>query len=112
MAAGEARLEALGAPKATALVGRGDTQAEGLWRAAGLSRRRRDRPLGTFVVMTLESRDRWVRAAEGWEKQADKFGKDSMPVSARMVDAIAPQPGHRSSTWRPGSGTPGSSPRS
>jgi ubiquinone/menaquinone biosynthesis C-methylase UbiE len=45
--------------------------------------------------MTLESRDRWVRAAEGWEKQADKFGKDSMPVSARMVDALAPQPGHQ-----------------
>jgi SAM-dependent methyltransferase len=44
--------------------------------------------------MTLESRDRWVRAAEGWEKQADKFGKDSMPVSAAMVEAIAPQPGH------------------
>jgi SAM-dependent methyltransferase len=44
--------------------------------------------------MTLESRDRWVRAAEGWEKQADKFGKDSMPVSSRMIDAIAPQPGH------------------
>jgi SAM-dependent methyltransferase len=44
--------------------------------------------------VTLESRDRWVRAAEGWEKQADKFGKDSLPVSAAMVDAIAPQPGH------------------
>lgn len=44
--------------------------------------------------MTLESRDRWVRAAEGWEKQADKFGKDSMPVSTRMVEAITPQPGH------------------
>jgi ubiquinone/menaquinone biosynthesis C-methylase UbiE len=44
--------------------------------------------------MTLESRDRWVRAAEGWEKQADKFGKDSMPVSSRMVDALALQPGH------------------
>jgi ubiquinone/menaquinone biosynthesis C-methylase UbiE len=44
--------------------------------------------------MTLESRDRWVRAAEGWEKQADKFGKDSMPVSSRMVEALAPQPGH------------------
>jgi SAM-dependent methyltransferase len=43
--------------------------------------------------MTLESRDRWVRAAEGWEKQADKFGKDSMPVSSRMVDALAPRPG-------------------
>ena len=28
-------LALLGAPKATALVGRGDSQAEGLWRAAG-----------------------------------------------------------------------------
>src|SRR5215210_6009686 len=44
--------------------------------------------------MTLEPRDRWVRAAEGWEKQADKFGRDSMPVSTAMVEAIAPQPGH------------------
>jgi SAM-dependent methyltransferase len=43
--------------------------------------------------MTLESRDRWVRAAEGWEKMADKFGRDSLPVSRRMVDALAPQPG-------------------
>jgi ubiquinone/menaquinone biosynthesis C-methylase UbiE len=43
--------------------------------------------------MTLESRDRWVRAAAGWEKQADTFGKDSMPVSTAMVEAIAPQPG-------------------
>src|SRR3954467_1803306 len=44
--------------------------------------------------MTLESRDRWVRAAEGWEKQADRFGTASLPVSAAMVEAIAPQPGH------------------
>src|SRR3954471_4590416 len=44
--------------------------------------------------MTLESRDRWVRAAEGWEKEADRFGKASMPVSAAMVEAIAPEPGH------------------
>ena len=42
----------------------------------------------------LESRDRWVRAAEGWEKQADTFGRDSLPVSAAMVEAIAPRPGH------------------
>jgi ribosomal protein S18 acetylase RimI-like enzyme len=35
VAAGEERLRALGAPKVTALVGRGDAQAEGLWRAAG-----------------------------------------------------------------------------
>jgi ribosomal protein S18 acetylase RimI-like enzyme len=32
---GEARLRARGAPKVTALVGRGDRQAEALWRAAG-----------------------------------------------------------------------------
>jgi SAM-dependent methyltransferase len=44
--------------------------------------------------MTLESRDRWVRAAAGWEKQADRFGKASLPVSAAMVEALAPQPGH------------------
>jgi SAM-dependent methyltransferase len=44
--------------------------------------------------MTLESRDRWVRAAEGWEARADQMARDSMPVSSRMVEAIAPQPGH------------------
>jgi ribosomal protein S18 acetylase RimI-like enzyme len=32
---GEQRLRALGAPKTTALVGRGDERAEALWRAAG-----------------------------------------------------------------------------
>jgi ribosomal protein S18 acetylase RimI-like enzyme len=32
---GEQRLKAKGAPKVTALVGRGDAQAEELWRAAG-----------------------------------------------------------------------------
>ena len=44
--------------------------------------------------MTLESRDRWVRAAEGWEIRADSLARDTMPVSARMVEEIAPQPGH------------------
>ena len=43
--------------------------------------------------MTLEPRDRWVRAAEGWEARADDFARDTLPVTARMVDAIAPQPG-------------------
>jgi ribosomal protein S18 acetylase RimI-like enzyme len=33
--AGERALRDQGAPKVTALVGRGDEQAEGLWRAAG-----------------------------------------------------------------------------
>jgi ribosomal protein S18 acetylase RimI-like enzyme len=35
VAAGEERLREQGAPKVTALVGRGDEQAEALWRAAG-----------------------------------------------------------------------------
>jgi SAM-dependent methyltransferase len=43
--------------------------------------------------MTPESRDRWVRAAEGWEKEADRFGKASMPVSDALLRAVAPQPG-------------------
>ena len=37
--------------------------------------------------MTLETRDRWVRAAEGWEARADQLARDTMPVSARMVEA-------------------------
>ncbi len=43
---GEARLKAMGAPKATALVGRGDAQAEALWRAAGY---RDDVAIGRWV---------------------------------------------------------------
>lgn len=34
-----------------------------------------------------------MRAAAGWEQNADRFGRASMPVSAWMIDAIAPQPG-------------------
>jgi SAM-dependent methyltransferase len=44
--------------------------------------------------MTLESRDRWVRAAEGWEARASQLARDTMPVSTRLVDLIKPQPGH------------------
>jgi ribosomal protein S18 acetylase RimI-like enzyme len=43
---GEERLRARGAPKTTALVGRGDTQAEQLWRAAGY---RDDSKIGRWV---------------------------------------------------------------
>ena len=43
---GEARLKAKGAPKVTALVGRGDTRAEQLWRAAGY---RDDVEIGRWV---------------------------------------------------------------
>ena len=43
---GEQRLKEKGAPKVTALVGRGDTQAEELWRAAGY---RDDVSIGRWV---------------------------------------------------------------
>jgi ribosomal protein S18 acetylase RimI-like enzyme len=43
---GEARLRQKGAPKVTALVGRGDEQAEALWRAAGY---RDDVKIGRWV---------------------------------------------------------------
>jgi SAM-dependent methyltransferase len=38
-------------------------------------------------------RERWVRAAQGWEARADWFRRQTMPVSMWMVDAISPQPG-------------------
>jgi SAM-dependent methyltransferase len=43
--------------------------------------------------MTLEPRERWIRAAEGWEATADQWERDSMPVSTWMVEAVGPQPG-------------------
>jgi ribosomal protein S18 acetylase RimI-like enzyme len=46
VAAGEARLKGLGAPKVTALVGRGDEQAEALWRSVGY---RDDVEIGRWV---------------------------------------------------------------
>jgi SAM-dependent methyltransferase len=44
--------------------------------------------------MALDSRDRWARAAAGWSERADWFRAATMPVSAWMLDALAPQPGH------------------
>ena len=41
------------------------------------------------------ARERWARTAAGWEGQADAMRRDTMPVSAWMVDALAPQPGHQ-----------------
>jgi ubiquinone/menaquinone biosynthesis C-methylase UbiE len=43
--------------------------------------------------MPLEPRDRWARAAAGWEARADWFHAATLPVSSWLVDAIAPQPG-------------------
>jgi SAM-dependent methyltransferase len=44
--------------------------------------------------VSLESRDRWVRAAEGWEARAVQMARDTLPVAARMVELVRPQPGH------------------
>lgn len=41
-----------------------------------------------------ESRKRWGSVAEGWRGRADWMRQSTMPVSAWMVDAIDPQPGH------------------
>ena len=41
-----------------------------------------------------ESRARWARVARGWERQADRLARASMPVMTWMVEAIHPQPGH------------------
>ena len=41
-----------------------------------------------------EDRRRWTGAAAGWGEQADAMRRATMPVSAWMVDAIEPQPGH------------------
>jgi SAM-dependent methyltransferase len=40
-----------------------------------------------------ESRERWERAAAGWKARGDVFQAAALPVSHRMIDAIAPQPG-------------------
>ena len=41
-----------------------------------------------------ESRARWGRSAKGWSAERDTIRASTMPVSAWMVDAVAPQPGH------------------
>jgi SAM-dependent methyltransferase len=42
-----------------------------------------------------ESRDRWEQSAAGWEKRREDFQRVGRPLSQWMVEAIAPQPGHR-----------------
>jgi SAM-dependent methyltransferase len=41
-----------------------------------------------------ESRKRWGDQATGWEARRDDLRSATMPVSAWMIDAIDPQPGH------------------
>lgn len=43
--------------------------------------------------MTLEPRERWLKAAAGWEARADQFARDTMPVSLALIEAIEPHPG-------------------
>jgi len=40
-----------------------------------------------------ENRRRWATTAAGWERHADPFRRDTMPVASWMIDAIAPRPG-------------------
>src|SRR3954462_6574295 len=54
---------------------------------------RANSPPGSLRNVPLESRDRWIRAAAGWEARADQFARDTLPVSRAMVEAIDPQPG-------------------
>jgi SAM-dependent methyltransferase len=41
-----------------------------------------------------ESRKRWGEQSAGWEARRDQLRTATMPVSAWMIDAIDPQPGH------------------
>jgi ubiquinone/menaquinone biosynthesis C-methylase UbiE len=40
-------------------------------------------------------RERWERAADGWQRRNEHFQAAAMPVSQRLVAAIEPQPGQR-----------------
>ena len=42
-----------------------------------------------------ESRERWEQSAAGWERRRADFQRMALPLSQWMVEAIAPQPGHR-----------------
>jgi ubiquinone/menaquinone biosynthesis C-methylase UbiE len=41
-----------------------------------------------------ETRDRWTAQAPGWLDVAERHGRATMPVSAWLIDALHPQPGH------------------
>jgi len=43
---------------------------------------------------TKESRARWGTVAKGWSARADAMGRQTMPVSVWLVDALRLQPGH------------------
>jgi SAM-dependent methyltransferase len=41
------------------------------------------------------SRDRWERAAKGWEERNEEHQRDAQPVSVWLVEHVEPQPGYR-----------------
>lgn len=41
-----------------------------------------------------ESRARWGKSARGWAARREQFAAASEPVSTRMIELVAPQPGH------------------
>jgi SAM-dependent methyltransferase len=53
------------------------------------------------------SLDRWTRAARGWGMHRERLQAAWRPVSAWLVDAIEPQPGHRVLELAAGSGDTG-----
>jgi SAM-dependent methyltransferase len=54
-----------------------------------------------------QSRRRWATTALGWEAGAGEFNRAAMPVSSRMIDAIAPQPGQQLLELATGTGDTG-----
>lgn len=42
----------------------------------------------------VQARKRWGAQASGWRRHADALRHATMPVTAWMVEAVAPQPGH------------------
>jgi SAM-dependent methyltransferase len=54
-----------------------------------------------------QSRRRWASTAPGWEAGAGAFNRAAMPVSSRMIDAIAPQPGQQLLELATGTGDTG-----
>jgi SAM-dependent methyltransferase len=54
-----------------------------------------------------QSRRRWASTVTGWEAGAGAFNRAAMPVSSRMIDAIAPQPGQQLLELATGTGDTG-----
>ena len=67
--------------------GRGDRDApaHAVWEAAATG--------ASMTDHRQESRARWGSAAQGWEAHGEQLRRPTMPVSAWMIDAIAPRPG-------------------